>query len=227
MSVTEKTIVHRPELPAPEGLIRGQDGRRRCFWAGSDPLYQSYHDSEWGLPVNDDQKIFEMLCLEALQAGLSWTTVLRKRENFRAALHDFDFHRLAACKAPAAVEQLMLNRDLIRHRGKLTALFGNAGAAVALVTEYGSLAAWLRQFLPPAAERYRPLSQAEYYATKSSNFSTALARNLKKRGFRFIGPVTAYAFMQAAGMVNDHIAGCCCFAGVEAAQKAFYADNTG
>jgi len=205
---------------APEGLLRGRDERLRCRWAGHDPLYQSYHDTEWGQPTDDDSKIFEMLCLEALQAGLSWITILRKRENFRAALHGFDFYHLAGCNAQAAVERLMRDRGLIRHRGKLAALFTNAGAAVKLVAECGSFSAYLRPFRPAAAARNR---QAHISARAAGQSCAAkLARDLKKRGFRFIGPTSAYAFMQAAGMVNDHSAGCCCFAATAAAQKAFY-----
>ncbi|KAA6205104.1 MAG: DNA-3-methyladenine glycosylase I [Candidatus Tokpelaia sp.] len=228
MNSTGNTI-HKaePEPPAPEGLLRGHDGRLRCFWAGHDPLYQAYHDTEWGRPIVNDRKIFEMLCLEGLQAGLSWITILRKRDNFRAALKGFDFYQLAAANADKAVNSLMLDSGLIRHRGKLAAVFSNAGAAVKLVAEHGSLAAWLRQFLPPATERYRPANAAAFPAAERGRCAARLARDLKKRGFRFIGPVTAYAFMQAAGLVNDHSAGCCCHAATAAAQRAFYADNTG
>lgn len=208
---------------APAGLLRGADGRLRCFWAGHDPLYQHYHDTEWGLPSTDDRKIFELLCLEGFQAGLSWITVLRKREAFRKAFADFDFRQLAACNAEQQAETLMQNSDIIRHRGKIAAVFSNARAAINLLEKYGSLYAYLRQFLPPAAERNRLISLAELQAAGSTALSAELAKDLRKNGFRFIGPTTAYAFMQAAGMVNDHLSGCCCRAKTQAAQQAFYA----
>lgn len=216
-----------PEDKAPAGLILGQDGRSRCFWAGHDPLYQHYHDTEWGLPTADDRRIFEKLCLEGFQAGLSWITILRKREAFRAAFAGFDFYHLAACDEKALIEDLMQNSGIIRHKGKLAAVFGNARATIKLVEEYGSFTAYLRQFLPPAAERCKLARLADYQTISATALSAKLAKDLKKRGFRFIGPTIAYAFMQAMGMVNDHIAGCCCHAKAEAAQKAFYADCPG
>lgn len=219
MNSTGATPIAEAETPAPAGLLRGQDGRLRCCWAGHDPLYQHYHDTEWGRPTDQDKEIFEMLCLEALQAGLSWITILRKRQNFRAALHGFDFYHLAGCDAQAAVERLMLDRGLIRHRGKLAALFTNAGAAVKLVAECGSFSSYLRPFRPAAGHnRQAPISAS----AAGQSCAARLARDLKKRGFRFIGPTSAYAFMQAAGMVNDHSPGCCCFAATAAAQTAFY-----
>jgi len=209
---------------AETGLIRGADGRLRCFWAtATDTLYQHYHDTEWGRPTRDSRYIFEKICLEGFQAGLSWLTILRKRENFRAAFADFDFHRLAACPDIAArIEELRGNSGIIRHRGKIAAVFANAKAAVKLEAEFGSLAAYLDQFLPAGAARLTPKNLAYYRHNTRTAESAALAKDLRRRGFQFFGPTTAYAFIQAIGMVNDHLAGCCCAAAAEAAQRQFY-----
>lgn len=209
---------------APEGLIRGADGKLRCFWAGHDTLYQHYHDTEWGRPTQDDRYLFEKLCLEGFQAGLSWITILRRRENFRAAFGNFDFRALAACpNITERIEILQQDSGIIRHKGKIAAVFSNAQAAVKLLAEYGSFSAYLRQFLPPVAERAKIAELDKYQAITQTEESARLARDLKKRGFRFIGPTSAYAYMQSIGMVNDHIAGCFCRAAAQAEQNRLYA----
>jgi len=205
---------------AGTGLIRGADGQLRCFWAtATDTLYQHYHDTEWGRPMRDDRYIFEKICLEGFQAGLSWLTILRKRENFRAAFDNFDFHRLAACpNIEGRIEELRGNSGIIRHRGKIAAVFANAKAAVKLEAEFGSLAAYLDRFIPAGTAHPAPKDLAYYRQNTQTAESAALAKELKQRGFQFFGPTTAYAFMQAIGMVNDHIAGCCCAAACQNAR---------
>lgn len=204
------------------GLLRGADGSVRCFWAGHDPLYQHYHDTEWGIPTDGDRKIFENLCLEGFQAGLSWLTILRKREDFRAAFADFDLYLLAACNAEQQTELLIQNSNIIRHRGKIAAVFANARAAASLIAEYGSLHAYLRQFLPSPPFCSAQKHSSDSPAVTQTPASALMAKSLKKHGFRFIGSTTAYAFMQAIGMVNDHNIGCCCRIATQAAQDNFY-----
>lgn len=178
---------------------------QRCPWCGDDPLYVAYHDEEWGVPSHDDRHLFEMLCLEGQQAGLSWITVLRKRAAYRAAFHDFDPAAVAAM-TDAGIEALLGNAGLIRHRGKLTAIRDNARATLALQAEAGSLSAWLWDFTGG-----RPLQNAwtgYREAPATTELSERLSKALKKRGFRFVGGTTVYAFLQACGFVNDHEAGC-------------------
>jgi DNA-3-methyladenine glycosylase I len=177
----------------------------RCPWCGDDPLYQRYHDEEWGVPSHDDRHLFEMLCLEGQQAGLSWITVLRKRAAYREAFHDFDPAAVAAM-TDADVEALLGNAGLIRHRGKLSAIRDNARATLALQAEAGSLSGWLWDFVGG-----RPIQNgwASYRdAPAGTALSDRLSRELKKRGFRFVGGTTVYAFLQACGFVNDHETGC-------------------
>ena len=187
-----------------DGLVRGADGRLRCWWAGSDQLYVDYHDTEWGRPVHDDVALFEKLCLEGFQAGLSWITVLRKREAFREVFHGFD-PQLVAAMDEAHVERLLGDARIIRHRGKIEATINNARAHLATVADTGSLDAlvWSYREQQPTP---RPTSTDEVRAT--SEASTALSRDLKRRGWRFVGPTTVYAFLQSMGIVDDHIAGC-------------------
>lgn len=177
----------------------------RCPWCGGDPLYVQYHDEEWGVPSRDDRHLFEMLCLEGQQAGLSWITVLRKREAYRRAFHGFEIRKVARM-SDADIEALLGDASLIRHRGKLIAIRDNAIAALALQKEAGSLSDWLWDFTGGKTVVNGPASYRE--APAATPLSDALARELKKRGFRFVGSTTVYAFLQACGFVNDHEAGC-------------------
>ena len=190
-----------------DGLITGSDGRRRCWWAAGSPDYARYHDSEWGFPVTDDHRLFEKLCLEGFQAGLSWLTILRKRDNFRRAFDDFDFTRVARY-GPRQVARLLADAGIVRHRGKIEATINNARRARELAGEFGSLAAYAWRFEPAASSRPARLSRAALARLGPSNEALTLSRDLKRRGWRFVGPTTVYAFMQAMGLVNDHLEGC-------------------
>jgi len=190
-----------------EGLARGDDGIVRCFWAGSDPLYLSYHDREWGFPVADDQRLFEKICLEGFQSGLSWLTILRKRENFHKAFKDFDFHTVSGFRA-RNVERLLKDAGIVRHRGKIESTIHNARQARTLQKEAGSLAAFFWGFEPEAELRPKRLTWRAVKEMAKTPESTALSRELKQRGWTYVGPTTAYAFMQAMGLVNDHLEGC-------------------
>ena len=201
-----------------DGLSVGDDGVTRCAWATSAPEYRAYHDTEWGFPVADDVRLFEKLSLEGFQSGLSWLTILRKREAFRRAFDSFDFHRVAEYGADD-VQRLLADANIVRHRGKIEAVINNAGRAVALVAQEGSLAAFVWGYEP--AGRGHPLDHAEAMTLTTSPESVALAKELKRRGWRFIGPTTAYAFMQAMGLVNDHLGGCAGHARAQAARAAF------
>ena len=182
----------------------GADGLLRCWWPGDDAGYLTYHDREWGRPVTDDRRLFEKLCLEGFQSGLSWLTILRKRDNFRAAFCGFDIASVAAF-GPADTERLLGDAGIVRHRGKIGAAINNARRASEIVEEFGSLAAYYWSWEPQTVKD-PPTGKEELPA--STPQSVALAKDLKRRGFRFVGPTTAYAFMQAMGLVNDHIAGC-------------------
>jgi DNA-3-methyladenine glycosylase I len=189
---------------ATTGILRvGSDGRARCFWAAGSTDYVAYHDEEWGRPVLDDDRLFERLCLEAFQSGLSWLTILRKREAFRAAFAGFRLADVAAFDE-ADVERLVRDAAIVRNRQKIEAAIANARAALRLAEEGGSLAAFLWSFRP--AEHAAPRRLDELAATTPE--SAALAGALKRRGFRFVGPTTAYGLMQAVGIVDDHGAGC-------------------
>jgi DNA-3-methyladenine glycosylase I len=202
----------------PDGVVRGDDGVRRCWWGDSAPEYRPYHDSEWGFPVADDVRLFEKLSLEGFQAGLSWLTILRKREAFRRAFAGFDFTRVARF-GDADVARLLEDASIIRHRGKIEAVINNARRAVELVDEQGSLAAYVWGFEPE--RRTGRLDRATLAQLAQTSDSKALARDLKRRGWRFVGPTTVYAFMQAMGLVNDHLHGCDAQPAVEAARTAF------
>jgi DNA-3-methyladenine glycosylase I len=180
-------------------VVVGDDGVRRCPWGDSTPDYRPYHDTEWGFPVADDIRLFEKLCLEGFQAGLSWLTILRKREAFRRAFADFDFERVAKF-GERDVERLLGDASIIRHRGKIEATINNARRALELVEAEGSLASHVWRF-EPQPSRVDP-------APAHTSESRALSRDLKRRGWRFVGPTTVYAFMQAMGLVNDHLDGC-------------------
>lgn len=195
----------QPAVPAVDGLIVGPDGRCRCWWPGADPLYLAYHDDEWGRPVADDKKLFEKLCLEGFQAGLSWLTILRKRDNFRAAFAGFD-PNIVARFGPADVERCLADAGIVRHRGKIESVINNAGRALNLMDEAGSLAAFLWRF--EAAPEHRPAIVTRAAIQPLTAESAALSKELRRRGWSFVGPTTVHAFMQAMGMVNDHLEGC-------------------
>ena len=196
------------------GLIAGPDGVDRCAWHGNLPDYLHYHDNEWGRPVADDRRLFEKICLEGFQSGLSWLTILRKRENFREAFDGFDFDRVAKF-TEADIERLLTNAGIIRHRGKIEAAIHNARCAQRMRASEGSLASFLWRYEPKAAKP----AGAELASTSPE--SVALSKDLKKLGWKFVGPTTVYAFMQAMGLVNDHLEGCVCRQKVEAERKAF------
>lgn len=192
----------------------GPDGKQRCRWCAATPEYVAYHDEEWGQPVADDRRLFEKLCLEGFQSGLSWRTILTKRENFRTAFCDFDFERIAAF-TEADILRLLGDAGIVRHRGKIISVINNAKRAQELVREAGSLGAFVWRFEPD------PAGLAEPQTVSTSNESTALSKALKKRGWTFVGPTTVYAFMQAMGMVNDHAVDCALRKKSEALRKVF------
>jgi len=193
-------------------VVIDDDGTARCWWGSSSPDYQVYHDHEWGIPQADDFKLFEKLCLEGFQSGLSWLTILRKREAFRRLFHDFDYQRVAEM-GEADVERLLQDASIIRHRGKIEATINNAHRAIEVAEERGSLGNLVWE--------YEPADSVPQELVATSPESTALAKELKRRGFRFFGPTTAYAFMQAMGLVNDHLAGCDTRDRVTAARSSF------
>lgn len=199
-------------------VISESDGSARCEWAHGAPdfpLYMQYHDSEWGYPHGGDQLLFEKLCLEGFQSGLSWRTILAKRDNFRAAFDAFDFYKVAEY-TDADVERLVQDAGIIRHRGKINATINNAKRAIEVVDREGSLGAYIWRFEPTAVER-----AAQVRPASTSPASIALSKDLKKRGWKFVGPTTMYAFMQSMGLVNDHAEGCMSHGKVEAARAAF------
>ena len=196
------------------------DGLPRCPWAGNDPLYRHYHDEEWGRPVVSDTRLFEKICLEGFQSGLSWITILRKRENFRAAFHGFDIPRVAAM-TEADIERLLGDAGIIRHRGKIVATIHNAGKALELQREFGSLAAYFWRYETRPEHRPDDLSWPALRLLAQTDASRALSKDLRKRGFKFVGPTTCYAFMQAMGLVNDHTEDCFCRSAVEAERDQF------
>ncbi len=200
----------------PAGVIVGDDGVARCTWADSAPEYRAYHDTEWGFPVSDDRRLFEKLSLEGFQAGLSWLTILRKREAFRRAFAEFDFERVAEFGSDD-VTRLLGDAGIVRHRGKIEAVINNAQRTVDLVAQEGSLAAFVWGFEPSAHRS--GLRSGEVPSTTEE--SRALARELKRRGWRFVGPTTVYAFIQAMGLVNDHLTGCHARGAADAARDAF------
>jgi DNA-3-methyladenine glycosylase I len=200
------------ELPR-KLLYTDERGLTRCWWCAGDPLYIEYHDTQWGFPVDDDFRLFEKICLEGFQAGLSWLTILRKRENFRRAFKGFDFFKIARFNI-RSVERLLKDSGIVRHRGKIESTINNAKRAVELVEEFGSLAAFFWQFEPCSK------SPREKLVSESPE-SRSLSKSLKEHGWTFVGPTTAYAFMQAMGMVNDHVEGCHIHSKVDAARCSF------
>ncbi len=192
-----------------DGLIQGADGVWRCWWHGNDAQYLRYHDEEWGVPVDSDVRLFEKITLEGFQSGLSWLTILRKRENFRAAFDGFDFKKIAKYDE-GDVERLVQNAGIIRHCGKILSAINNAQAVQTIIAEFGSFAAYVWGFEPRQNERPVHCDYATLKQITMSEHSTALSKDLKKRGFKFVGPTTCYAFMQSMGIVNDHVVGCYC-----------------
>jgi DNA-3-methyladenine glycosylase I len=207
-------------MATAEGLLKGDDGRLRCFWGAGSEDYRRYHDGEWGRPVTDDFRLFEKICLEGFQSGLSWLTILRKRENFRKAFAGFDFNRVAKF-SEKDVARLLADAGIVRHRGKIESTINNARRAVALVAEEGSLAAFLWRFEPEPKSRPKEFDRDTLRALSASPESVALSKALKKRGWSFVGPTTMYAFMQGVGIVNDHLDGCFCRREVEKLRKGF------
>lgn len=211
------TVLKSP-LPdsLPDGLLRGDDGRPRCQWAAKVPGFLNYHDTEWGFPVVDEHRLFEKICLEGFQSGLSWRTILDKRPAFREVFLDFDFERVARF-GDADVQRLMSDARIVRHRGKINATINNAQRACEAVEAHGSLGALIWPYEPPPV-----LVDEETRKIVSKNeHSAKLAGDLKKLGWRFFGPTTAYAFMQAMGLVNDHLSGCIIREECEAARAGF------
>jgi len=204
-----------------EGLLRGADGRMRCAWAGGSADYALYHDMEWGRPSAADDRLFEKLCLEGFQAGLSWITILRKREAFRRHFHGFAIEAVAGM-GEADVERIIVDPAIIRHRGKIASTINNARRALALREETGaSLAAFLWGFEPPPEERPELMSAEWLRANPVTPASTRLSKALRARGFSFVGPTTMYAFLQSMGFVNDHMEGCCVRGECDAARARF------
>lgn len=187
------------------GLVTCSDGKTRCWWCGDDAEYIRYHDKEWGRGVTDDFRLFEKICLEGFQAGLSWLTILRKRDNFRAAFAGFDFNKVAKF-GDSDVERLVLDAGIVRHRGKILSTINNANRALDLLGEFGDLYSYFVKFQP--RPRKSPITWAKAQTFTTTLESIALSKDLKKRGWSFVGPTTCYAFMQAMGLVKDHLKGC-------------------
>ncbi|MDR3493586.1 MAG: DNA-3-methyladenine glycosylase I [Ancalomicrobiaceae bacterium] len=205
---------------AVDGLEFGPDKRCRCRWGAGDDLYRGYHDAEWGRPVSDDTRLFEKICLEGFQSGLSWLTILRKRENFRRAFAGFD-PAIVARFGEADVIRLVADAGIIRHAGKIRSTINNAARALEIQTEFGSLAAYVWGFEPGPETRPTAYDLASLRAITTSPAAIALSKDLKKRGWSFVGPTTVYAFMQAMGLVNDHLDGCFARAEAVAARAGF------
>jgi DNA-3-methyladenine glycosylase I len=199
------------------GVVRGDDGRRRCGWCVVAADYVAYHDDEWGRPVADDVRLYEKICLEGFQSGLSWLTILRKREGFRRAFAGFD-PQVVAGFGPADVDRLLADAGIVRHRGKIEAAIANAGATLEAQERHGSLASLVWSFEPPRRGRPVPKRLGDLPSTTAE--STGLSKALRKLGFRFVGPTTAYAAMESLGLVNDHLAGCHVRAACEADRRA-------
>ncbi len=183
--------------------IKATDGTRRCWWCAADPLYVKYHDLEWGVPVDDDQRLFEKICLEGFQSGLSWLTILKKRTAFRESFAGFDFHQVARFRS-SKVEALLRNTAIVRHRGKIESTINNARRAIDMREEYGTLAAFFWKFEPQKS----PVLRRRDQIVATSSESAAMSKELKQRGWSFVGPTTCYAFMQSMGIVNDHMRSC-------------------
>jgi DNA-3-methyladenine glycosylase I len=199
--------MERAMTGTPGLFTAAEDGLPRCAWCQATPAYRHYHDGEWGFPVTDDRRLFEKLCLEGFQSGLSWLTILNKRENFRRAFDGFDAGRIARYGAHD-VQRLLGDAGIVRHRGKIESTINNAGRVLELKREFGSLAAYAWQHEPAPKERPRRMTWSALQKMSQSARSVAMSKDLKKRGWSFVGPTTVYAFMQAMGLVNDHLEGC-------------------
>jgi len=205
------------DVTAEQSTLRAHG---RCWWAGDDPVYIAYHDREWGFPVRDDQRLFEKIYLEGFQAGLSWRTILGKRDAFRAGFAHFDFERVARFNQ-RTIERLVADAAIVRHRGKIESARNNARRALEVVDEFGSLAAYFWRFEPEPSARPQRVTRDVLSAMPTSPESIALSKDLKRRGWTFVGPTTVYAFMQAMGLVNDHVDDCATRAKAQAARDAF------
>lgn len=194
--------------------IIGPDGTTRCSWCSTAPEFLNYHDTEWGFPVNDDRQLFEKLCLEGFQSGLSWRTILNKRENFRAAFHNFDFDKIASFNR-SDIDRLLKDAGIVRHRGKIEAVINNAQRAQEMVKQAGSLAAFVWGYEPDSTQLVKPTMAS------TSGESILLSKDLKKLGWKFVGPTTVYAFMQAMGLINDHAENCATRVEVDRARNNF------
>ena len=203
-----------------DGLLEGPDGKCRCSWHGEIAEYTRYHDEEWGRPMADDIRLFEKICLEGFQSGLSWLTILRKRENFRAAFAGFDFEKVARFDDDD-IARCLSDAGIVRHRGKIVSTINNARRALELRREFGSLAAYFWAYEPAPDERPAIVDRAHLVANPTTEVSRRISKDLKKRGWSFVGPTTVYAFMQAMGLVNDHLEGCFRRPEIEAERTAF------
>jgi DNA-3-methyladenine glycosylase I len=214
------------EVRTVSGVASGDDGIVRCWWCVGDPLLQTYHDVEWGRPVADDPRIFEKLCLEGFQSGLSWLTILRKRENFRTAFKSFDIPTVARFNA-RSVDRLLLDAGIVRNRAKIEATIGNARRCLALVEELGSFATYVWSFEPDGDARPKRLEWATLKEVTTSEEATAMSKDLKRRGWSFVGPTTVYSMMESIGLVNDHLSECALRDEVERARARFQRPRTG
>jgi len=194
-------------MALPPGLFADAAGVARCTWCQASDVYRQYHDTEWGFPVTDERRLFEKICLEGFQAGLSWLTILNKRENFRRGFAHFDAEQVARFKQ-ADIDRLLADAGIVRHRGKIESTLNNAKRVIELRAEFGSLAAYAWRHEAPPASRPKRITLAALQTITTSPESVAMSKDLKKRGWSFVGPTTVYAFMQAMGLVNDHIEGC-------------------
>ena len=202
-------------MPNPNpNTVNGIDGVKRCWWCGSDPLYIDYHDNEWGVPVFDDRRLFEKVCLEGFQAGLSWITILRKRENFRSAFADFEF-KVVSKFGKRQIERLMGDAGIVRNRAKIEATINNAQRVIDLIETEGSFSDFLWQFQPGKSQTFHRRDQIPAITDESKQMS----KSLRKMGWKFVGPTTCYALMQAMGMVNDHLKTCHAWKRIERLRK--------
>jgi DNA-3-methyladenine glycosylase I len=206
-------------MSARDGLFSDEAGVRRCAWCRSSEPYRLYHDHEWGFPVEDETRLFEKICLEGFQAGLSWLTILNKRDAFRRAFAGFDAERIARFRE-REIERLLGDAGIVRHRGKIESTINNARRVLELRAEFGSLSAYAWRFEPAPSARPKRVTPATLQATGLPPEAAALAKDLKRRGWSFVGPTTVYAFMQAMGLVNDHVEGCSVRAEAQAARAS-------
>jgi DNA-3-methyladenine glycosylase I len=204
----------------PDGISLEPDGIARCWWGSGDELYRPYHDDEWGRPVSDDRRLFEKLSLEGFMAGLSWLTILRKRENFRTAFANFEIDTVAGFGSDD-VDRLLADAGIVRHRGKIEGVINNARRCGDLRDEFGSLAAYAWGYEPDPATRPAVLDRTALEALSTTPGSVAMSKDMRRRGWSFVGPTTVYSFMQAMGIVNDHIVGCAFREPVEGERRAF------